>query len=240
MELSYVQDHTIFECVVGSQAYGLSTVASDIDRAGVMIPEKEYFLGLKNFDQFTGYGEEDKTVYNFKRIIKLIADNNPNCMDLLCIPDRCVVKNSEYWQKVMDNAHLFISKKCKFTFTGYAISQLNRIRTHKEYLLHPVTCKPLRQDFGLQQHSMFETSAIKSIVHIESLFEYIAEEEKEIFLGMLDTIYGEQIEEYVGNFEQEMDVLYTTSTLQKTPQIEKIDLLCQEVLTQYFTDGAGR
>jgi len=48
MEISYVEKHTVFECIVGSQAYGISNELSDIDKSGVMIPGKEYFLGLKH------------------------------------------------------------------------------------------------------------------------------------------------------------------------------------------------
>jgi hypothetical protein len=98
-----------------------------------------------------------------------------------------------YWQKVVDNANLFVSKKCKFTFSGYAISQLNRIKTHRQYLLDPPKSKPERKDFGLGEVSMFETSQLKSIIHIESLYDYIEEDKKELFLNQLDTIYGEQI-----------------------------------------------
>ena len=193
MELSYVEKHTIFECVIGSQAYGISTPESDVDKSGVMIPGKEYFYGLKRFEQFQGYAGEDKTVYNIKKAIALIAENNPNMLDLIFIPERCILKITPYWQRVLDNAHLFISKKCKFTFSGYAISQLNRIKTHREYLKNPPKGKPERSDYGLGETCLFETAQLKSLVHIESLYDFIQEENKEPFLNQLDSIYGDQI-----------------------------------------------
>jgi predicted nucleotidyltransferase len=193
LEISYVEKHTIFECIIGSQAYGISTPESDIDKAGVMIPGKEYFYGLKRFDQFQDYPGEDKTVYNIKKVVGLIAENNPNCLDLLFVPERCVLKMTSYWAKIIENADLFVSKKCKFTFSGYAISQLNRIKTHREYLKNPPKKKPERADFGLGNNSLFETAQLKSLIHIESLYEYIREEDKESFLNQLDSIYGDQI-----------------------------------------------
>jgi predicted nucleotidyltransferase len=193
MEASYVEKHTIFECIIGSQAYGINTPESDVDKAGVMIPGKEYFFGLKRFDQYQDYPGEDKTIYNIKKVIGLIADNNPNCLDLLFVPERCLLKVTPYWQKVMDNSHLFISKKCKFTFSGYAISQLNRIKTHREYLLNPPKKKPERSDYGLGADSLFETAQIKSLIHIEALYDYIKEEDKDTFLNQLDSIYGDQV-----------------------------------------------
>ena len=43
----------------------------------------------------------------------------------------------------------FLSSKAKFTFTGYAVAQLNKINRHRKWLLNPVTEKPKREDFGL-------------------------------------------------------------------------------------------
>ena len=193
MEVSYVEKHTIFECIIGSQAYGINTPESDIDKAGVMIPGKEYFYGLKRFEQFQDYPGEDKTIYSIKKAMGLIADNNPNCLDLIFIPSRCILHITPYWQKVMDNTSLFVSKKCKYTFSGYAISQLNRIKTHREYLKNPPKGKPERSDFGLGDVSLFETAQIKSLIHVESLYDHIREEDKEPFLNQLDAIYGDQI-----------------------------------------------
>jgi uncharacterized protein len=192
MEIKYVEDHTVFECTVGSQAYGTNSPDSDEDRAGIMIPGKDYFYGMKNFDQFQGY-ETDKTIYNFKKAIRLISENNPNMLDLLCIPSRCIIKVTPYWQEIMDNADLFISKKCKFTFSGYAISQINRIRTHRAYILNPPKKRPERLDYNLPNISMFETAQLKALINVESLFEYVTEENRETFVNQLDTIYGNEI-----------------------------------------------
>jgi predicted nucleotidyltransferase len=193
MELQYVEGHTIFECIVGSMAYGTNSPESDIDKSGVMIPGKEYHYGLKRFDQFQGYPGEDKTIYNFQKAIKLITENNPNMLDLLCIPDRCVLRITPYWQEVMDNAELFISKKCKFTFSGYSISQLNRIRAHRAYLLNPPKGEPERSDYGLTETPIFETAQLKALVKVASLFDYVEEEHKELFVNQLDTIYADHV-----------------------------------------------
>jgi predicted nucleotidyltransferase len=192
VELKYVENHTIFECVVGSQAYGISTPESDEDRAGVMIPGKEFFYGLQRFEQFQGF-KEDKTIYDFRKAISLIADNNPNMIDLLCIPERCIVKNTKFWQEIMDNANLFISKKCRYTYQGYAYSQIKRIETHRAYILNPLKKKPERNEFGLKETSIFETSQLKALISIESLFNYVKEEDRETFLNELDTVYGDEV-----------------------------------------------
>ena len=59
--------------------------------------------------------------------------------------------------------------------------------------MNPPKKKPERVDFGLNQNSLFETAQLKSLIHIESLYDYIREEDKEPFLNQLDSIYGDQI-----------------------------------------------
>jgi uncharacterized protein len=187
MELSYVMPRIIFDTVVGSRAYGIHSPDSDADRSGVMIPGIEYFFGFEKFEQFAGFEEKDRVVYDIRKAINLIADNNPNMMDLLFVPERCYVKITPYWQKVIENRDLFVSKKTRYTFSGYAISQLKRIRTHRKFLLNPPTVKPLRETYNLPEQSIFPTSQIKGVLRLA--LEIIIEEERPNFLQELDDIY---------------------------------------------------
>jgi hypothetical protein len=192
MNVKYVEDHTIFECIVGSHAYGINTQESDIDKAGVMITDKSYIYGLNRFDQFQNYPNEDKTIYDFRKAIRLISDNNPNMLDLIYTPDRCVLKLLTPWQEIIDNRHLFISKKAKFTFSGYAIAQLERIKTHRSYLLNPPKKQPERSDFGLSDQSFLPTTQLKALIN-SSMNDFLVEETKEDFFDALDAVYGDYI-----------------------------------------------
>lgn len=217
MDISYVEKHTIFETIVGSRAYGINADDSDYDKSGVMIPGLEYFFGTMKVEQFQGY-ETDKTIYEIRKIIRLISDNNPNCLDLLFSPDKCIIKITPYWERIIENSHLFLSKKCRFTFSGYAISQLNRIKTHRGYLMGNVPVKyPERRDYGLKETSIFETAQLKSLINIESLFEYVSEENRDIFIRQLDTVYADNImpifKKYIKEDRKEVFIPYIQNTL---------------------------
>jgi len=199
MEIQYVEDRTIFLTVIGSRAYGLSRPDSDEDQAGVMIPGKEYFFGFDRFDQFNGFPGVDKTIYDIRKILKLIADNNPNCMDLLFVPDRCIKKITPYWHIFMENRDLFVSKKCRWTFSGYSRAQLERIDTHRKFLLNPPQSEPKREDFGLPATSIFPTAQLKAVVYA-ALGDFIIEEEKENFLDSLDDVYSNYIMPLFGRY----------------------------------------
>lgn len=216
MELKYVEDHTIFETVIGSQAYGTSTPESDVDVAGVMIPDVSYFYGLNKFEQFQGY-QTDKTIFNIQKAVRLIADNNPNALDWISSPERCIIKTTPYWDKFRENTDLFISKKCKFTFMGYAIAQLKRIKTHRKYLIDPPKLKPERTSFGLKDYSMFTSSQLKAVLNIESLHEYILPDKLEEFNHELDELYADQViglfRKYLNPDRDELSLAFIQSSL---------------------------
>lgn len=198
MEASYVEPRIIFETVVGSRAYGIHTEDSDYDKAGVMIPGIEYFYGLNRVEQFNGYPGEDKTIYEIRKAIRLISDNNPNMMDLLWVPDRCITQMTDYWQEIMGKRDMFVSKRCRYTFSGYAIAQLYRIRVHRKFLLDPPKAPPTRSDAGLPEVSVFPTSQLKGVCY--AAMEFIIEEEKHNFIDELDGIYGDYVVPLLARF----------------------------------------
>ena len=151
--------HTIFITLHGSHAYGMSRPESDVDIKGVAIPPKEYFHGFsKRFDQFQEdfprdylisnktFNEKiedmvgrkvpreekiDSTIYDIRKFFKLASDCNPNIIEILYTKRDHHILTSDLWDIVLNSRDLFLSQKAKFTFSGYAFSQLKRIKTHK-------------------------------------------------------------------------------------------------------------
>jgi hypothetical protein len=241
MKIDYVEKHTIFETIVGSQAYGIDTPESDIDKAGVMIPDQAYFLGLNRFEQFDDYPEEDKVMYDIRKALKLIADNNPNCLDLLCSPERCITKMTPYWQEIVENKDLFISKKARFTFSSYAIAQLERIKMHRKFLLAPIKNKPLRSDYGLPEHSSFPSVQLKSIVQA-TMHDFLMEEHKEDFFHELDGIYGDYLMPLFAKFSKETHRNVAMEWIQETQksQINTLLHLGPSYIKEEFIDLAEK
>lgn len=198
MEIKVVEERTIFLTGVGSRAYGIHRPDSDYDQAGVMIPPAKYFFGLDKFEQFRDFPPEDtavsdkgqdKVIYDIRKAVSLIADNNPNMLDLLFTPERCIITLEKEWETFIENRDLFISKKCRHTYSGYAFAQLKRIETHRKFLLNPPKVEPKRESFGLPAVSMFPTAQLKAIVYAV-MGDFLIEEEKENFLDELDNVYS--------------------------------------------------
>ena len=159
----WLEDRTILLTVHGSHAYGLNTPTSDLDVKGIAIPTLDYYTGfLKKFEQDTGF-KSDVCVYDIKKFFQLATDCNPNIIELLYTDEEFILKKTPEGQQLIDNRDLFLSKKAKFTFSGYAISQLKRIKTHKKWLLHPPDHKPTREEFGLMETSLLSADIVGAI-----------------------------------------------------------------------------
>jgi len=175
MKMELVESRTIFLTTVGSYAYGIATETSDEDEAGIMIPPIDYYLTMQRFEQFQGY-ETDKVIYDFVKAIQLLAQNNPNMLDLLYVDKKFYKKITPYWQEVINNRHLFLSKKIKFTFSGYAFAQLKRIERHRKWFLNPVE-KPSRATYGLSESEGMNKTIVNALASLPQ--EYFSDEYKE-------------------------------------------------------------
>lgn len=169
-------DYRIFETVSGSQMYGTSTPTSDTDYRGVCIPPNNVLLDpFHGFEQKdSGFEEDDRTIYALSKFIKLCADGNPNIIELLFAPESCWTFHTYEWWKLLESKKYFVSKKVKFTFSGYAISQLNAIKTHRQWFIDPPKKKPERKDFGLTDAPIISGEGLMNLAKIG--LEYMKEE----------------------------------------------------------------
>lgn len=108
---------------------------------------------------------EDEELQELRKFLKLAADNNPNIIEFLYV-DRLIHTETEAWKKIKAARHLFLSRKAKHTFSGYAIAQLKRIETHRGYLLNPPSHKPTRAEFGLPEQTTIPTESRNAILTI--------------------------------------------------------------------------
>jgi predicted nucleotidyltransferase len=110
----------------GSHAYGTNVDTSDVDIRGCALNLKEEILTNNNFEQFV-HEATDTTIYSFNKLVSLITNLNPNVIELLgCKPEHYLYL-SPIGKELLDNRHLFLSKRCVHSFGGYANQQLRRL-----------------------------------------------------------------------------------------------------------------
>lgn len=110
----------------GSHAYGTNVEGSDVDLRGITLNSKEEILLGRDFEQIV-HSEYDTTIYSIKRIVHLLSQNNPNTLEILFQkPDKYAIRN-EIGDMLIGYRKIFLSKKCFYTFGGYATQQLRRL-----------------------------------------------------------------------------------------------------------------
>ena len=110
----------------GSHAYGTNIETSDVDIRGCALNSKMDILTNQNFEQFTN-DETDTVIYSFNKLIHLLSNVNPNTIEMLGGKPEHYLYLSDIGKELLDNRHLFLSKKCIHSFGGYANAQLRRL-----------------------------------------------------------------------------------------------------------------
>jgi len=184
-----LQKATILLVLGGSRAYGTNLENSDWDYRGICIPPLSYRNRLfKNFEQTIWKSEElsgresetvkdkeklyEATVFSLEKFFKLATECNPNIIEILFSGDNLVVFHNEKISNLLrNNKHLFLSNRALYSFTGYAISQLKRIETHKKYLdnIEKWDKVPTRSDFGLlETEKSLNESELQAVINFVS------------------------------------------------------------------------
>ena len=112
----------------GSYAYGTEKEdgSSDLDIRGCALNTKEEILTNKNFEQFTN-DETDTVIYSFNKLVSLLSNANPNTIELLGLKAEHYLYVHPIGKELLNNFHLFLSKRAANSFGGYATSQLRRL-----------------------------------------------------------------------------------------------------------------
>ena len=118
----------LFDCVVGSQAYGTNIETSDTDIKGVYIQGKKKLLGMGFKYQEQVNKDKDATYYELRRFVELLASANPTMLEMLFVDRKFVLHSHEAFEILRENRQMFLTKQCLNSFGGYAIAQIKKAK----------------------------------------------------------------------------------------------------------------
>ena len=242
--------------IMGSNAYGVSAESSDIDIYGFCIPPKEIIfphLGgiIQGFgsqgDKFEQYQEHhiknpdkgieyDFTIFNIVKYFDLCMDNNPNALDSIFTPRRCVLHTTNISEYVRENRKLFLNKRSYARFRGYAYSQLTKIRNKVN------SSNPKRQE-DIQKNGMdtkFAYHVIRLALEAEQILathDIDLERDKEIMKSVRRGEWTfDRLETWFQDKEKTLEELYVKSSLRDIPDEEVIKKILLECLSIHYGD----
>ncbi len=159
----FVEENTILLTVTGSRMYGMATLFSDWDWRGIFVKPKNEYLGFYSFEQKdNGWDEEglnitpfnklskDTVIYDLRKYLSLASKGNPNILELLYSKDYAYV--TEVGQELIKHRESFLTPKVKYSYVGYAYSQIKRMENHRKWLLDPPKAPPVMEDYGFTDH----------------------------------------------------------------------------------------
>lgn len=145
---TFLPHNVHYETMMGSIAYGVSGDTSDVDVYGFCLPPKDVIFphlaghipgfGKQptKFEQYQQHHiavpgsdkEYDLSIYSIVKYFQLCMECNPNMIDSLFTPRRCVLYSSEIGEMVRSSRKKFLHKGAWHKYKGYAYSQLNKIQ----------------------------------------------------------------------------------------------------------------
>lgn len=134
----YVKNGAILVVKSGSHAYGTATPDSDRDYRGICFaPLETYFGNATKFEQLE-CKSPDVVIYELRKFVKLATQCNPNIIEILFTEDEDRVVCTHEASTLLKMRDLFLTKRAKSTFSGYAVSQLKKLSvTGDDALLAP-------------------------------------------------------------------------------------------------------
>lgn len=144
----FLISNTQYLCIMGSTAYGVAGESSDWDCYGWCIPHKSdvfphlkgeipgFGRQIKRFDQWQQHHIVDETcnkeydfqVFSIVKFFQLCMENNPNMIDSLFVPERCVLHSTAVSNLVRDNRKIFLHRGAYHRFVGYSFSQIKKMK----------------------------------------------------------------------------------------------------------------
>lgn len=127
-----MSDRMLMRCVFGSHLYGTATPNSDADFKGVFLPsQRDVILQRvpKAISQSTGDkkgknqpGDVDVEVFSLHGFLRLAGEGQTVAIDMLHVPDACLLETSEEWEFVRAHRQRFYSRDMR-AFVGYCRTQ---------------------------------------------------------------------------------------------------------------------
>lgn len=257
-EYPFVQE-TVYEVIMGSMAYGVNDNNSDLDIYAVSVPsESMVFPHLSG--HIHGFGDKpvkwenqqkhhmmmdgkeyDVNIYSLINYFQLCYENNPNMLDSLFVPDRCVLVANDVGAHMRTHRRMFLSKRIADKMRGYAFSEFKKLQ------------KGYNPETNAKRFNSVEKYGydVKSAYHVVRL---MLEAQMALEEGDLDLEYHREHLKFIRRGEYTLDELKSwfhakdielndvkaKSSLPVKADVERLRLLLLECLELHFGEDFGK
>lgn len=115
----------VYRCIIGSQAYGLAGVSSDVDRRGIYLPPADMHWSLFGVPEQIENDATQECYWELQKFLVLALKANPNVLECLFTP--LVEVASEQARELLEARSKLLSRLMYQTYNGYVISQFKKL-----------------------------------------------------------------------------------------------------------------
>lgn len=249
---SWLRDNLCLETMMGSVAYGVASDTSDMDVYGICFPPKDtvfphlageiagFGTQLKRFEQWQEHhvqalGKEwDFQIFGIVKFFQLAMENNPNIIDALFTPRRCILTTTSVGELIRERRTTFLHKGAWHKFKGYAYSQLHKI--------HSKTATGKRAEI-VAQHGYdvkFAYHVVRLLLEVEMILgeeDLDLERHREQLKAIRRGEWTEaDLKDWAQAKERDLEALYASSTLPHKPDEPVIKKLLMDCLEHHYGD----
>jgi predicted nucleotidyltransferase len=116
----------IYRCIIGSQAYGLADIESDIDRRGIYLPAADQHWSLYGVPEQLENEATQEAYWELQKFLVLALKANPNILECLYSP--LVETVTPLAEELLAMREIFLSRIVYQTFNGYVLSQFKKMQ----------------------------------------------------------------------------------------------------------------
>jgi predicted nucleotidyltransferase len=254
----FVAANTMYECVVGSVAYGCANNLSDYDVNGFCIPnkhtvfphlageiegfgrQKKRFTGwqhhhVKDDSALGGKGREyDLNIYNIVQYMHLCMENNPNMVTTLFVPRECILSTTAVGEMVREARHIFLHKGAWHRYKGYSYQQRHKMQGKNP---QPGSKRSkLREEFGFDVKFAYHT--VRLLCEVEMiLIEHdidIRRHQEHLKAIRRGEVSMDDILSWCDSKEKDLEAAYANSTLRYGPDEDAVKTLLLDVLEHHY------
>lgn len=244
----WLPDNLCYETIMGSVAYGVSGDTSDMDVYGICMPPKDvvfphlageihgFGTQIKRFESWQEHhvAAFDKSwdfqILGIVKFFQLAMENNPNIIDSIFTPRRCVLSSTPIGEYIREHRRDFLHKGAWHKFKGYAYSQLNKIKTKSPTGKRAELVEAHGYDVKFAYHVVRLLLEVEQILVARDIdLERDREQLKAIRRGEWSL---PQLEEWATTKEKQLEAVYHDSTVPygpDEPQIRRHLVHCLEM-----------
>lgn len=237
----WMNDNLALVVRTGSHAFGTNTENSDEDYKVLVLPPKEFYLGLNSFDgydktggkNFTNTSAEDMDVVAFhmsKFVIYALA-GKPTHIEILFTHKDDILYVNEFGQALLDIRNEFLTKDLFVKFQGYIKSE--------SFKIHKSTRTELLEKYGYDTKSFMHTVRLAEEL-IQIATECTLETKRPNADKLVELRNGdlskEEAEIYLQNLLDKIDTVLEISTLPEKPNKEKINQWLVDLNLKYLNN----